>query len=84
MIKVKIERCLAEGGRLLWYVTCRTHFIERAWDTFYTLKKLKEFYGIKKIKKTGEQEWATGRRKNYYWENYTAEIDEKYITRSAE
>lgn len=77
MITVEIRGCLLVWG-------CRAYSIERSdikrgWEKFLTLRELKQYYGISKLTKTGETEWAIGSKKRYEWPVYSAEISEDFL-----
>jgi len=77
-----IGGCLHENGRisLIPYPKDRRLKIIKQGERFDTITEMKKYYGIKKITKTGEKEWAISPRgKRYEWDVLEAIISMKYI-----
>jgi hypothetical protein len=56
--------------------------IRKQYERFSTISNLKNYYGIKKVKKTGVKEWAINPKgKRHEWEILEAEISMEYVVR---
>lgn len=78
-IKVRIRRCLNRSGSKPYYLTGNSDRIIREYDTFSTLKDLKEYYEIDKITENGTGWALRPNGKKIEWKEYDAEISSKFI-----
>jgi hypothetical protein len=84
---IEIDRCLThrgKGGKIAWYATSSEALLFRGDKIHFTLKSLKEFYGIKKLKRgiSHPVDIVGSNGKNVYWRCYIAEISNKFIMRN--
>lgn len=82
MITIKISRVLCENGWRPYTVECDTHKIKRQYPyKFGKLSDLRDYYGIKKIIKTQERDFAIGNNgKRFEWSVQKAQIDDSFAT----
>jgi len=81
-ILIRIGGCLYENGRIRYVPEAKDRRlrIKKQGERFYTIKELKDYYGIKITNKTGEIEWAISPRcKRYEWDVLEAEISMEYV-----
>lgn len=81
-ISIKISGFLSNRNNIRYYAGAKNpilNFKGRHRD-FTSMSDLKKFYGIKKVNKTGEKEWAINNKGNRIeWDVYEAEIPMSFL-----